>query len=428
MLEPVYRITGGRRLHGPIEVSGAKNAALPCLAAALLTDEPVVLERVPDISDVDAMCEILQQLGAVVHRDRAAGCVEINAARLSGADIPDILAGKLRGSVLFVGPLLARRGEAACAPPGGDNIGKRDLDLHAKGFQSLGAQADADADGISALASTDGPLPGGLVWFDYPTVSGTENVLMAAVLAAGRTVIVNAASEPEVACLADMLNAMGARISGIGTSRLEIDGVDRLRGVRRWMIPDRIEAGTLAIAAAITGGEVELRGVAPDHLEPVSLKLAEIGVETIAATSTAAVRVPAGLRKANVQSMPWPGFPTDLQAPITALLTRAPGPSIVQERVFENRWKHVPQLRLLGADIAISKKKGQITINGAQKTPSLLRGTSVAGKDIRAVAALLLAALSAEGETTVQGVEHLNRGYEHLDRKLASLGADITQS
>ena len=428
MLEPVYRITGGRRLRGQIEVSGAKNAALPCLAAALLTDEPVVLERVPDISDVDAMCEILQQLGAVVHRDRAAGCVEINAARLSGADIPDILARKLRGSVLFVGPLLARRGEAACAPPGGDNIGKRDLDLHAKGFQSLGAQADADADGISALASTDGPLRGGLVWFDYPTVSGTENVLMAAVLAAGRTVIVNAASEPEVACLADMLNAMGARISGIGTSRLEIDGVDRLRGGRRWMIPDRIEAGTLAIAAAITGGEVELRGVAPDHLEPVSLKLAEIGVETIAGASTAAVRVPAGLRKANVQSMPWPGFPTDLQAPITALLTRAPGPSIVQERVFENRWSHVDQLQLLGADIETSDNEDKITINGIRETPPPLHGAAVAGDDIRAVAALLLAALSAEGETTVQGVEHLNRGYEHLDRKLASLGADITQS
>ena len=426
MPELLYRITGGRPLRGPIEVSGAKNAALPCLAAALLTDEPVVLERVPDISDVDAMCDILQQLGAVVHRDRDAGCVEINAANLSGADIPDSLAGKLRGSVLFVGPLLARRGAAACAPPGGDKIGKRDLDLHAKGFRSLGAQADANDAGIKA--STDGPLRGGRVWFDYPTVSGTENVLMAAVLAAGRTVIVNAASEPEVACLADMLNAMGARISGIGTSRLEIDGVGRLRGVRRRMIPDRIEAGTLAIAAAITGGEVELRGVDPDQLEPVSLKLAEIGVETIAATSTAAVRVPAGLRSANVQSMPWPGFPTDLQAPITALLTRAPGPSIVQERVFENRWKHVPQLRLLGADIAISKKKGQITINGVQKTPPPLHGAAVACKDIRAVAALALAALAAEGETTVRGVEHLNRGYEHLNRKLASLGADITQS
>ena len=425
MPEPVYRITGGRRLRGPIEVSGAKNAALPCLAAALLTDEPVVLERVPDISDIDAMCEILQQLGAVVHRDRGAGCIEINAARPSGSDVSDGLARKLRGSILFAGPLLARHGAAACAPPGGDKIGERKIDLHAKGFRTLGAQVDVRIDGIDARAA--GPLRGGRIWFDYPTVSGTENVLMAAVLAAGRTVIDNAASEPEVACLAGMLNAMGARISGIGTSRLEIDGVDRLRGVRHRMIPDRIEAGTLAIAAAVTGGEIELRGVDPGQLEPVSMKLGEIGVETIAGTSTAAIRVPAGLRKSNVQSMPWPGFPTDLQAPVTALLTRAPGPSVVQERVFENRWSHVDQLQRLGADIDISKHKDMITINAGKDAPPPLHGADVAGDDIRAVAALALAALAAEGESVIRGVEHLNRGYERLDQKLASLGADIQQ-
>lgn len=426
MPEPVYRITGGRRLRGPIEVSGAKNAALPCLAAALLTDDPVVLERVPDISDIDAMCGILQALGAVVHRDRAAGCIEISAARPGDAGIPDHLARELRGSILFAGPLLARRGAAACAPPGGDQIGERKIDLHVKGFRTLGAEADANAAGISA--HTGKPLCGGRVWFDYPTVSGTENVLMAAVLAAGRTVIVNAASEPEVACLADMLNAMGARISGIGTSRLEIDGVDRLRGVRHRMIPDRIEAGTLAIAAAVTGGEIELRGVDPGHLEPVSLKLAEIGVETIAGASTAAIRVPAGLRAANVQSMPWPGFPTDLQAPVTALLTRAPGPSVVQERVFENRRTHVDPLKLLGADITTSDNEDLITINAGKDAPPSLHGADVAGNDIRAVAALALAALAAEGESVIRGVEHLNRGYERLDQKLASLGADIQQS
>ena len=425
MPEPVYHITGGRRLRGPIEVSGAKNAALPCLAAALLTDEPVVLERVPDISDIDAMCGILQALGAVVHRDRAAGCIEISAARPGDAGIPDHLARELRGSILFVGPLLARRGAAACAPPGGDKIGERKIDLHAKGFRTLGAQVAVRADGIDAR--TAAPLRGGRVWFDYPTVSGTENVLMAAVLAAGRTVIVNAASEPEVACLADMLNAMGARISGIGTSRLEIDGVDRLRGVRHRMIPDRIEAGTLAIAAAVTGGEIELRGVDPGHLEPVSLKLGEIGVETIAGASTAAISVPAGLRAANVQSMPWPGFPTDLQAPVTALLTRAPGPSVVQERVFENRWTHVDPLKLLGADITTSDNEDLITINAGKDAPPPLHGADVAGNDIRAVAALALAALAAEGESIIRGVEHLNRGYERLDQKLASLGADIQQ-
>ena len=426
MPEPVYRITGGRRLRGPIEVSGAKNAALPCLAAALLTDEPVVLERVPDISDIDAMCGILQALGAVVHRDREAGCIEISAARPGDAGIPDHLARELRGSILFVGPLLARRAAAACAPPGGDQIGERKIDLHAKGFRTLGAQVAVRADGIDAR--TDAPLRGGRIWFDYPTVSGTENVLMAAVLAAGRTVIVNAASEPEVACLADMLNAMGARISGIGTSRLEIDGVDRLRGVRHRMIPDRIEAGTLAIAAAITGGEIELRGVDPGQLEPVSMKLGEIGVETIAGASTAAIRVPAGLRAANVQSMPWPGFPTDLQAPVTALLTRAPGPSVVQERVFENRRTHVDPLKLLGADITTSDNEDLITINAGKDAPPSLHGADVAGNDIRAVAALALAALSAEGESVIRGVEHLNRGYERLDQKLASLGADIQQS
>ena len=426
MPEPVYRITGGRRLRGPIEVSGAKNAALPCLAAALLTDEPVVLERVPDISDIDAMCGILQALGAVVHRDREAGCIEISAARPGDAGIPDRLARELRGSILFVGPLLARRGAAACAPPGGDQIGERKIDLHAKGFRTLGAQVAVRADGIDAR--TAGPLCGGRVWFDYPTVSGTENVLMAAVLAAGRTVIVNAASEPEVACLADMLNAMGARISGIGTSRLEIDGVDRLRGVRHRMIPDRIEAGTLAIAAAVTGGEIELCGLEPGQLEPVSMKLDEIGVETAPGSSTAAISVPAGLKAANVQSMPWPGFPTDLQAPVTALLTRAPGPSVVQERVFENRWTHVDPLKLLGADITTSDNEDLITINAGKDAPPPLHGAAVAGNDIRAVAALALAALSAEGESVIRGVEHLNRGYERLDQKLASLGADIQQS
>ena len=424
MPEPIYRITGGRVLRGSVEVSGSKNAVLPCMAAALLTDEPVVLDRVPDISDVDAMCGILRSLGVSVQRDRAAGCIEIHAASLSGVEIPDRLAADLRGSILAVGPLLARCGAAACGAPGGDEIGARKTDLHAKGFEALGARVGYRGSGIDARR--DGRLRGARIWFDYPTVSGTENVIMAAVLADGRTDISHAAAEPEVACLAQMLNAMGARISGIGTNRLRIDGVDRLGGVRHRMIPDRIEAGTLALAAAITGGEVELRGVDPSHLEPVSEKLAEIGVATVVAESSATVSA-RRLRAADVQSMPWPGFPTDLQAPVTALLTQAEGMSVVHERVFENRWQHVDQLQLLGADIAADKERHAITINATQAAPPPLHGAEVAGDDIRSAAALALAALAAEGRTDIRGVEHVNRGYENLHEKLAALGADIAR-
>lgn len=432
MPDPCYRITGGNRLSGSVEVSGAKNAALPCMAAALLTDEPVLLERVPDIADVASLAEILAALGAGVERDPAAGTVRITAKSVAAGPVADQLAGKLRASVLVAGPLLARHGEARCRP-GGDEIGERPLRIHAYGFARLGAEAEAGAEDGNApqhlAARAARRLQGAPILLDYPTVSGTENIIMAAVLAQGRTEIINAATEPEVADLAALLNAMGARISGAGTQTIVIDGVARLRGARHRLIPDRIEAGTLAIAAAITAGDVLLRNVVPAHLLALRAKLAEMGValdsEDPAPGGPGRLRIRAGgpLRKADIQAVPYPGFPTDLQAPMTALLTRAAGESRVQERVFERRLSHAGQLRELGADIARADNGNALKITG----PARLRGADVAGADIRAAAALVLAALAAEGTTQVRGVADMERGYDDLPRKLTALGADITR-
>lgn len=428
MPDPCYRITGGRRLSGSVEVSGAKNAALPCMAAALLSDEPVLLERVPDIADVANLAEILAALGADVERDPSAGTIRITAKSVAGGAVADGPAGKLRASVLVAGPLLARHGEAYCRP-GGDEIGERPLRIHAYGFARLGAEAEAGDAPQYLSARSARRLLGAPILLDYPTVSGTENIIMAAVLAQGRTEIINAAAEPEIADLAALLNAMGARISGAGTQTIVIDGVDRLRGARHRLIPDRIEAGTLAIAAAITAGDVVLRNVVPAHLLALRAKLAEMGValdsDDAAPGRPGRLRIRAAdpLGKADIQAVPYPGFPTDLQAPMTALLTRAAGESRVQERVFERRFAHARQLRELGAQIDDVDDGGTLKITG----PARLRGADVAGADIRAAAALVLAALAAEGTTQVRGVADMERGYDDLPRKLTALGADITR-
>lgn len=412
------QIRGGRSLSGAVTIGGAKNAALPCLAATLLTDQPSRLRRVPDISDVRRFCDILQALGAEVEFDSDSGEVEVRPPPGGCAETPpDQLVASLRASFLIMGPLLARSGRAACGAPGGDLIGARPLDVHLAGFRAFGAQVETDGGRTTAYA------PGGLrsarIVLDYPSVLGTENLLLAAVLARGRTEIVNAAMEPEIVCLAEMLIRMGAQVSGAGQHTIAVDGVDRLGGCEHELIPDRIEIGTLAIAAAITGGDIRLRRIEPRHFDALSAKLEQIGVELDCEADELRVRGSRPLKAANVQALPYPGFATDLQAPITALLTQAHGTSKVHERVFENRMHHLDQLRRFGADLI--DEGAMPVVHG----PVRLSGAVVRGTDIRAAAALVVAALAADGESRVYGVDHLDRAYAALDRTLSRLGAHV---
>lgn len=421
------RIVGGRPLSGEVEIAGAKNAAMKCLAAALLTDEVSIVERVPDIADVRGFCEMLRALGASAEHDLETGSVRVAGALAEHLDkaAPDNLVREQRASILLVGALLGRgRKHVESAPPGGDDIGARPLDIHFNGFRKLGATVDEASDG-RIIATAPQRLRGARLFLDFPSVLATENLMLAAVLAEGRTEIVHAAPEPEVVCMADLLRDMGACISGAGTPTIVIDGVERLHGGRQRLIPDRIEAGTLAIAAAISGGSATLRGVDPAAMVSVIEKLKEAGVSVDAqddSLTVCAPQSPATLCAVNLHTWHYPGFPTDLQAPITALLTQADGVSVIRERIFEDRAKHADALRELGANV---EREGLdlLHVDG----PSRLRGAAVRGGDIRAVAALVVAALAAEGESRVSGIHHLDRGYERLEQKLAALGAEITR-
>ena len=397
-------------------MNGAKNAALPCLAAALLSDEPSTLRRVPDIEDVRRLLEILSVLGveSEFHGDE----VTVRPSGVGGSP-PDDLAAALRASFLVMGPLLVRTGSASCGAPGGDVIGARPLDVHLAGFRALGAHVESV--GGRTVAEAPSGLRGATIVLDYPSVLGTENLLLAAVLASGRTQIVNAAMEPEIVCLADMLNQMGARVSGAGHHTIIIDGVDRLSGANHELIPDRIETGTLLITAAATRGDVCLRGVRPDHLTALIGKLREIGASVRQTDDQLELSVDsdATLVATNLQALPFPGFATDLQAPISALLTQVEGTSIVHERVFENRMQHLDELRKFGANI-IAGGAAPVIIGRTPLTAAVVRGT-----DIRATAALIVAALAAEGESQIAGVNHLARGYADLAGQLRELGADI---
>ncbi|MCY3567182.1 MAG: UDP-N-acetylglucosamine 1-carboxyvinyltransferase [Chloroflexi bacterium] len=417
--ESFLRITGLRRLTGEVTVNGAKNAALPCLAAALLSDEPSRLTRVPDIEDVRRLIDILAFVG--VESEFAGGEVVVSHTRACGGAPPDELAAALRASFLIMGPLLARTGRASCGAPGGDVIGARPLDVHLAGFRALGAEIETV--GGRTIAEAPRGLCGATIVLDYPSVLGTENLLLAAVLAEGRTQIVNAAMEPEITCLADMLNGMGARISNAGQHTITVDGVERLSGAEHELIPDRIETGTLLISAAATRGDVCLRGVRSEHNEALLAKLAEIGVDVRRGPDQLDIRVDAdaALQATNLQALPYPGFATDLQAPITALLTQVHGTSIVHERVFENRMQHLDELRKFGANI-IAGGAAPVIIGPTPFSAALVRGS-----DIRATAALIVAALAAEGESRIYGVEHLDRGYADLPGQLRALGADIEQ-
>lgn len=414
-----FIIRGGRPLHGKVEISGAKNSALPCLAATLLTPDSVTLHNVPYVKDLITQRRLLEDLGATVLTPELR-THKVSAKNIEIFEAPYDLVKTMRASVLALGPLLARFGQAKVSLPGGCAIGTRPIDLHLKAFEELGAVVSLDAGDVVARAPK-GRLKGATLSFEKVTVTGTENVMMAASLAAGRTVIHNAAMEPEIEDLGDLLNKMGARIKGAGTASIEIEGVESLGGAEHTIIPDRIETGTFIVAAAITNGELEIKSCRPEHLTAVIQKLRETGVEIEELnSSTLQVRASAaGLRSCDVTTEPHPLFPTDMQAQYMALMTQAEGTSTITETIFENRFMHAAELVRMGANIHISGNKA--VVRG--RTP--LAGARIIASDLRASASLVLAALCASGETTIDRVYHIDRGYERIVRKLRSVGADI---
>ena len=414
-----FIVRGGRPLNGRIEISGAKNSALPCLAAALLSPETVTLHNVPYVKDLITQRRLLEDLGCTVLTPELR-THKINAKNVAVYEAPYELVKTMRASVLALGPLLARFGQAKVSLPGGCAIGTRPIDLHLKAFEQLGATVSLESGDVIARAP-NGRLKGAQVDFEMVTVTGTENVMMAASLAEGRTMIRNAAQEPEIEDLADLLNKMGARIRGAGTPEMEIDGVEALGGAEHTIIPDRIETGTFIVAAAITDGELEIKNCRPDHLVAVIEKLREAGVEIEEINpSTLHVRRSAGgLKAKDVTTEPHPKFPTDMQAQYMALMTQAEGTSVINETIFENRFMHVGELLRMGADIHIHGHTA--TVRGVTK----LKGAPVQASDLRASASLVLAALCAEGESRIDRVYHIDRGYETIVRKLRSVGADI---
>jgi UDP-N-acetylglucosamine 1-carboxyvinyltransferase len=407
-------IEGGIRLRGEVAVSAAKNAALPALAAALLTSELVRLPNVPALADVGTMVRLLETLGASV--GRAGDELSVRVERVASDLAPYELVSTMRASVLVLGPLVARHGTARVALPGGCAIGVRPIDQHLKGLAQLGAEIAIENGYVTAHASR---LKGARITTDLVTVTGTENLMMAAALAEGTTVIENAACEPEVADLAVLLTAMGARVHGAGTARLEIQGVPELGGAVHRVVPDRIEAGTLIVAGAITGGDVTVTGLVPAHVAAVLATLDECGVALETGPSWVRVRGPERPRAADVTTSPYPGFPTDMQAQVMTLLGLADGQSRVTETIFENRFMHVAELARMGARI---ETDGAIAI--VRGVPGY-QGAPVMASDLRASAALVLAGLAAAGVTTISRVYHLDRGYERLEAKLAALGARI---
>jgi UDP-N-acetylglucosamine 1-carboxyvinyltransferase len=409
-------IRGGRVLSGSIPVSGAKNAALPLMAAGLLTDGPLTLTNAPDLADVATMAGLLAHHGLAVERDKTARIITISGTA-TDLEAPYDLVRKMRASVLVLGPLLARHGRARVSLPGGCAIGTRPVDLHLKAFEQMGAEIEITAGYIEARAP--GGLKGARIIFPQVSVGATENILMATALASGQSEILNAAREPEITDLAACLMRMGARIEGIGTDRLLVEGVASLGAATHPIIADRIEAGTFACAAAITGGSLLLQGARLDHLGAVTRTLREAGVDVAEEEGGLRVTRSNGLRGADVMTEPFPGFATDMQAQFMALMCVAEGASMITETIFENRFMHVPELSRMGA--RINFHGASAIVRGVKK----LSGAPVMATDLRASVSLILAGLAAEGETIVNRVYHLDRGYERVEAKLAAVGADI---
>ena len=408
-------IEGGVPLTGEIGVSGAKNATLPILTAALLTSEPLTVSNVPHLRDVTTMLNLLAQMGVAVSMDEKLG-VELAASRITDPVAPYDLVRTMRASVLVLGPLVARCGEARVSLPGGCAIGLRPVDQHLKGLQAMGAEVSIEHGYISVRAKR---LRGANICMDLVTVTGSENLMMAATLAAGTTRIENAAREPEVVDLADCLNAMGARVRGAGSDVITIEGVERLHGARYRVMPDRIETGTFLAAAAATGGSIRLTGARPDILDSVLEKLREAGAVIETGRDWIALRTNGALNAVNVRTLPYPAFPTDMQAQFMALNSVARGTARVTETIFENRFMHVQELKRLGADIEVEGNTAVV------KGVPHLDGATVMATDLRASASLVLAGLIARGTTTVDRVYHLDRGYERIEEKLSRLGAKI---
>lgn len=411
-------IQGGRPLRGRVRAETAKNAVLPVLAACILPRGKTILHRVPPLNDVFTICQLLMRLGVRL-RTLEPGTLQVETGDDIVQEAPYDLVRRMRASVLVMGPLLARTGRARVSLPGGCAIGNRPIDLHLKGFQSLGARIELRHGFIEAAAER---LYGGRIYLDYPSHTATENVMMAAVLAEGTTYIENAAEEPEVVDLANFLNAMGARVTGAGTKLIRIDGVPDLRGVEYTCIPDRIEAGTYMVAAAVTGGDILVEEVIFEHIKPIAAKLQEAGLDISSDNGSVRVTAHGPLKAVDLKTLPYPGFPTDMQAQMMVLMSLAEGISIITETVFENRFLHVEELKRMGADVRIEGPSA--IIRGVGR----LWGAPVRATDLRAGAALVLAGLAAEGTTEVSGVAHIDRGYVNLVGKLMSLGADINKS
>ena len=412
-----FVIEGPSRLTGEVIVSGAKNAALPCMAAALLTKEPVRLTNLPNVADIRTMGKLLAHVGARVEMGPDEASIEVPA--IGSADAPYELVKTMRASVLVLGPLLARAGSVRVSLPGGCAIGVRPINLHLAAFEKLGAEVRLEHGYVEAKAPR---LKGADVEFETVTVTGTENVLLAATLAEGTTRIVNAAREPEVTALAMLLQAMGAQISGVGTETIVVEGVDALLGATHPIIPDRIEAGTYAIAAAATRGDVVVRHCAPEHLSALTARMSSTGVRIDTIGDTLRVRAEGPLISHDVATAPYPGFPTDLQAQWMALAAGMEGVATITETIFENRFQHVAELVRMGARIRLEGRWAVV------EGPSRLSGAKVMASDLRASAALAIAALSADGETTIDRVYHLDRGYAKMEEKLTGLGARVRRA
>ena len=407
-------------LHGEVTISGSKNAVLPILAATLLTKEDCIIRDVPALRDVDVMCRLLDSLGAKVDMDFDNNTVCVNASGDLKSEAPYDLVKMMRASILVIGAILIREGHAVINLPGGCAIGERPIELHLKGLRALGAEIDEELLAHGIVDARAEGLKGNDIYLDFPSVGATEVIMMAASLAEGTTVIENSAQEPEIVDLATFLNKMGARIKGAGTDTIKIEGVREFKGVSHHVIPDRIEAGTFMAAAAITGGSVLIKNMVPNHLKAVIAKLRECGVEISMVDDGVLVKGdPQTLVSTDIKTLPYPGFPTDMQSPFMALLTIAKGPSVVIETVFENRFMHVGEFNRMGANIKTDGKAA--IIPGGKK----LQGAQVVATDLRAGAAVVLAGLVAEGTTEVSQIYHIDRGYENFTEKLRKLGANI---
>lgn len=412
-----FLVTGGKELEGKVEVSGAKNAVLPIIAASLLTSDKIVLEEAPDLLDVQIMSQVIESLGGKIKRN--GNKLSIFVKEIESIEAPFDLISKMRASIVIMGPLLARKGRVRISHPGGCAIGSRPINWHLKGLESLGAQIRMDHGFLDVSVSK---LKGARIYLDFPSVGATENIMMAAVYAEGTTIIENAAQEPEIVDLANFINEMGGKIRGAGTNIISVEGVKELHGTTHIVIPDRIEAGTYILMAAACGGEVLVSNIISAHLTPLLAKLDEAGVVYREEDDGIRIIGKGNYSAVDIKTQVHPGFPTDLQAPVMAMLTRAKGTAVITETVFENRFMHVDELKRMGADIKIEGRSAIVQGMGN------MHAATVMASDLRAGAALILASLTANGTTEIRDIQHIDRGYENIDQKLRGIGAEIARA